>query len=67
MCIRDSLNSGAYTIEILNTLGEKIYSSNSHVDHIFVKSFDFSEYRKGVYFLTISNSDRVFTKKIVLK
>ena len=63
----NNLKPGMYTIEIYNILGHKIYSSSPYVNHTFSQSYDFSEYRKGVYFLTISNSDRVFTKKIVLK
>ncbi len=52
-------------IEIFNMIGEKVYYSN--FSQQISKEIDFTNNSKGVYFVKITNGEKIFTEKIVIQ
>ncbi|WP_074405771.1 T9SS type A sorting domain-containing protein [Aquimarina megaterium] len=51
-------------IKVFNSRGQKIYAINTISKQVQI---DLSKYPKGVYFVKIKTSDKVYAKKIILK
>jgi hypothetical protein len=59
------LNSNETTssIEICNLQGQKVYSANEVIGSIKI---DFSDYKRGVYFIRVTNGNRLNVEKLIL-
>ncbi len=60
------LKRGEIIINVLNTLGQEIYSAREMVSDHLVKEIDLSTIAEGIYFIEIKNEDTSARKKIVL-
>ena len=56
-----------YAIVVSDMLGKEVYASSSFVNGNFNENIDLSAFDKGVYLLTISNSNTSITEKIVIE
>jgi len=61
-----SLNSDEYLFEIRNILGQLVYAETLNGNEVNDLNIDLSENDKGVYLLTISNSEGKRTEKLVI-
>jgi len=59
--------SDKYEISIRNVLGQQIHAETFQVAGNTTKSIDLSEFDKGVYFLTTSNSNGEATERIIIE
>ena len=59
--------SDNYSITVSNVLGKEVYVSSNFVNRSFNKTIDLSEFGKGVYLLTIRNSETSITEKIIIE
>ena len=55
------------TLTVSNVLGKEVYVSSNFVNRSFNKTIDLSEFGKGVYLLTIRNSETSITEKIIIE
>ena len=54
-------------IEIMNDLGERVYSEGSiDAGSGFNKTIDMSAFKQGIYLFRIANNENVYTKKVLL-
>ena len=56
-----------YDITITNILGKEILCINENVSGIYNNKVDLSSFSKGTYIIQITNKDKVFTDKIIIK
>ncbi|HTB07280.1 MAG TPA: T9SS type A sorting domain-containing protein [Bacteroidia bacterium] len=57
---------GDYNMNIVNVLGQTIYSDKVHVSGQYNSNIDMSGYGKGVYFLTVEGQNSKAEKKILV-
>jgi hypothetical protein len=63
--IRNNFNINIKKIDIVNSIGDLIYSINSYkITPLF--SVDVSNYSRGVYYLSIMTSKMKYTKKVIV-
>ena len=60
------LNSDEYSFEIRNILGQLVYAKTLNGNAVQNLNIDLTESDKGVYLLTISNSEGKRTEKLVI-
>ncbi len=56
-----------YSIVVSDMLGKEVFASSSFVNGSFKENIDLSAFDKGVYLLSISNSNTSITEKIVIE
>ena len=59
----DDDSENAYSIEVLNIIGQRVYSEKEIMNRNLV--IDLSSYSTGIYFVKISKADQLFIKKII--
>jgi hypothetical protein len=57
---------GDATIEVVNTLGQIIYTSSENVSLHFKKEIQLNNVAEGVYFISISSQNISFQQKIII-
>ena len=57
--------NGSTTIEVFNTLGEKVMSKNVEVGAYYNERVNLTNQSNGVYFIRISNGDNQIVKQII--
>jgi hypothetical protein len=62
-----NVNSEKYTITVSNVLGKTIYNSTDEINSTFKKEIDLSAFSKGVYLISIENSNSSITKKLIIE
>jgi hypothetical protein len=64
----DAMMETEINITISNLLGETMIEENYTAQQgVTKRSFDMSEFGKGVYLLQIQSGEEVFTKRVILK
>ena len=61
-----SLKAETYTLEVLNNLGMKVYSSEIRVDGKYILQMDLSYLPSGVYTVTLFNTEHNDIRRIVI-
>jgi uncharacterized delta-60 repeat protein len=61
----DLLQADKIKINLFSLSGQSVYTEEINGSGKFVKEIDFKNYSKGIYYLQITTSDEVITKKIV--
>ena len=56
-----------YDITITDILGKEIFCLNENVSGIYNNKLDLSSFSKGTYIIQITNKNKVFTDKIIIK
>ena len=63
----NSLLTDNYIIEIRNLLGQVVYDEKIENQDSYKKHIDISSYGKGTYLISVSNTERRLTKKIIIE
>ena len=61
-----NLNNDKYSFEIRNILGQLVYTEMLNGNAVQDLNIDLTENEKGIYLLTISNSEGTRTEKLVI-
>jgi PKD repeat protein len=65
--LQNAEGTGAITLDIVNTLGQLVYSSSEMISvNDWKKEIDLNEITQGVYFLEIKKTDLLLRKKIII-
>ncbi|MEN8810085.1 MAG: Omp28-related outer membrane protein [Flavobacteriales bacterium] len=62
-----SRNLGDITINIINTLGANVYTTNAVSNGSLNKSIDLSQMTKGIYFVNVVSENGTTTKKMIIQ
>ena len=58
---------GIRTIELYNTIGNKLYSVNNKENNTTETKLDLSTFANGVYFITINTNNQIINQRIILQ
>lgn len=59
-------NTENSVIGIYNLQGQEVYTENISTSD-YIKNFDMSNYKKGIYFIKVSNNDNVKIQKVIIE
>ena len=62
-----NVQSGNYTMSIMNILGEEIYIESKEINGTSSTIMDLNHLSKGTYILKITNNEDVLTDKIIIQ
>jgi len=60
-------NQGNITINVINTLGATVYTTNAVSNGSLNKSIDLSQMTKGIYFVNVVSENGTTTKKMIIQ
>lgn len=60
-------NQGNITINVVNTLGATVYTTNAVSNGSLNKSIDLSQLTKGIYFVNVASENGTTTKKLIIQ
>jgi len=63
--IIENLYNTPYDLVIHNLIGQKVYSDNNIID--YENTIDLSKFNTGIYTITISDNESIFTQKLVVE
>ena len=63
----NKVSNDQYNVKISNLIGQTVYSINQEINGFFKEDIDITEFGKGTYLITISNSSTSMTEKLIVK
>lgn len=61
------VDNDQYSITVKDLLGKQVYKSDQEINNIFIDKIDLSSNPRGVYLITIENSNSSISSKIILE
>ena len=61
------VDNDQYSITVKDLLGKQVYKSDQEINNIFIDKIDLSANPRGVYLITIENSNSSISSKIILE
>jgi len=63
----NEVNNDRYNVTINNLLGQTVYAIEKDINGFFTEDIDITEFGKGTYLITFSNSSSIVTEKLVIE
>ncbi len=63
----ENLETGSYTIELINLLGEVTHSQTLGLQGAHLETLNLSGYAKGVYFLNVTSREGTSTRRVIVQ
>lgn len=63
----NNMENDKYSISVKNILGQVVYTKKITLNGNYRMNMDLSEFKSGIYFLTVANSDGEQTQKVIVR